>query len=425
MALVKLICLLAVILGAVTSSPYPRSDKEYLYDLFKQAQALPRRGDYEINVDPEDALLTIPQIIVKYGYPVELHNITTDDGYINEAHRIPYGKKCGPAEGKRVIWLQHGLLGDSSNWIISGPDKGLGYVLADNCYDVWMGNFRGNTYSKRHSIWDPNVHKEEYWKFSWHEIGVHDVPANIDYALSVTGQESLYYAGHSMGTTSIWVLLSEKPEYNAKIKLMNALAPVSYTEHMISPMRLIAPFEQSLSWIIDMFGMHEFLPSNAFMTFIGKTLCNENSPVQFVCSNVLFLIAGYNFDQIDPALLSVAMGHSPAGASAMNILHYGQGVNSGLFRKYNFGTAGNMEKYGQATPPEYEIERITAPVAFYWGANDWLGSPADAYRLAERMPNLHKFHRVDHDFFNHMDFLWAIDINPLLNEPIIKFMENY
>jgi lysosomal acid lipase/cholesteryl ester hydrolase len=67
-----------------------------------------------------------PEIIAKYGYPVEVHNITTQDGYILQAHRIPYGKSCGPAEGKRVIWLQHGLLGDSSNWIINGVGKGLG-----------------------------------------------------------------------------------------------------------------------------------------------------------------------------------------------------------------------------------------------------------------------------------------------------------
>jgi lysosomal acid lipase/cholesteryl ester hydrolase len=69
-----------------------------------------------------------------------------------------------------------------------------------------------------------------------------DVPANIDHALNVTGAESLYYVGHSMGTTTWWIAMSERPEYNAKIKLMNAFAPVAYTEHMTSPMALLAPF---------------------------------------------------------------------------------------------------------------------------------------------------------------------------------------
>ncbi len=70
-----------------------------------------------------------PEIIAKYGYPVEVHSVTTEDGYILEVHRIPYGKKSGPAENKPVIWLQHGLLGDSSNWIMNNEDKALGTEL--------------------------------------------------------------------------------------------------------------------------------------------------------------------------------------------------------------------------------------------------------------------------------------------------------
>ena len=39
----------------------------------------------------------------------------------------------------------------------------------------------------------------------------------IDYALSVTGEESLYYGGHSMGCTQYLIMLSAKPEYNEKV----------------------------------------------------------------------------------------------------------------------------------------------------------------------------------------------------------------
>lgn len=60
-----------------------------------------------------------------------------------------------------------------------------GYILAEAGYDVWMGNARGNTYSKRHKTMKPT--SSSFWKFSWHEIGFYDVPAMVDYALRETG----------------------------------------------------------------------------------------------------------------------------------------------------------------------------------------------------------------------------------------------
>ena len=37
--------------------------------------------------------------------------------------------------------------------------------------------------------------------YSWHEMGVYDLPAIIDYILEVSKQHSLYYVAHSMGCT--------------------------------------------------------------------------------------------------------------------------------------------------------------------------------------------------------------------------------
>lgn len=41
----------------------------------------------------------------------------------------------------------------------------LAYNLADECYDVFMGNYRGNTYSKRHLVLDPVKDKEAFWSY--------------------------------------------------------------------------------------------------------------------------------------------------------------------------------------------------------------------------------------------------------------------
>lgn len=58
------------------------------------------------------------------GYQAENHYVTTSDGYILNLHRIPVGKS-GQTNGK-VVYLQHGLLTASHDWIIAGPKKALG-----------------------------------------------------------------------------------------------------------------------------------------------------------------------------------------------------------------------------------------------------------------------------------------------------------
>lgn len=68
-----------------------------------------------------------------------------------------------------------------------------------------------------------------------HEIGVYDLPALIDYVLNATGEESLFYVGHSQGTTVYFILTSENPEYNEKIRLAIMLAPVTYSSHIFNP----------------------------------------------------------------------------------------------------------------------------------------------------------------------------------------------
>lgn len=67
--------------------------------------------------------------------------------------------------------------------------------------------------------------------FSFHEQGYYDLAASIDYALNTTGQRNLYLIGHSRGTTSSFVLLSTRPAYNEKVRLLINYAPVAYIKH--------------------------------------------------------------------------------------------------------------------------------------------------------------------------------------------------
>merc|ERR1712179_461790 len=133
---------------------------------------------------PEDMFLSTTELIEYWGYPSEAHEVPTDDGYLLTLHRIPHGKDAHGSRKedsgtKPVILLLPGLLLDSTIYVMNLPHQSLAYVLADNGFDVWIGNNRGNTHSKKHEFL--SVNSTQFWDFSYQEMAEYDLPAMIDY----------------------------------------------------------------------------------------------------------------------------------------------------------------------------------------------------------------------------------------------------
>ncbi|CAJ0924039.1 unnamed protein product, partial [Mesorhabditis belari] len=144
-----------------------------------------------VDNDPEIEM-NAPEIIQRWGYPVEIHTVETTDGYLIDIHRIPAGKNQVQTPNKPVVFMQHGFMCDSSNWIVNLPDQSAGFIFADAGYDVWLGNVRGNTYGKKHKTLNPK--SEKFWEFSKDFCGTNPTNDYCDNILFlISGPESTQF----------------------------------------------------------------------------------------------------------------------------------------------------------------------------------------------------------------------------------------
>ncbi|KFB46696.1 AGAP003083-PA-like protein [Anopheles sinensis] len=365
-------------------------------------------------IDLEDGALRTPELIAKYGYPVESHEATSADGYIISVTRIPPRKQLHPWP----ILLVHGLLASSADFLIIGPNNSLAYLLADRGYDVWLADMRGNRYSQKHTRLSSD--SPEYWDFTWHEMGYYDLPSVIDLILRRTGAQQLNYIGHSQGTTAFYVMASSRPEYNERIAHMYALSPAVFISHLRSPLtRWLLRIVDALKDLFDTLGIHQFLPHSAGQLQISKMLCPLNDPGN-LCIQIVSMTVGPNPKMMDMVAMQVLVGHDPSGASVKQMLHFAQLVRSGKFRQFDYGRRNNTERYSHWKPPAYNLSAITTPMTIFYARNDWLIDPRNALRLARLLPKEPTMHLVEDDNFNHLDFTMAKNARAMVYERIFS-----
>ncbi|KAK1137188.1 hypothetical protein K0M31_001712 [Melipona bicolor] len=388
--------------------------------------------------------MTTPELIVAHGYKSETHHIWTEDGYCLDVHRV-LPKSCQNSDcninennvqtnkshevaskEKVPVLIHHGLLSSSADWVLLGPKKALAYLLCDNNYDVWLGNARGNAYSRKHKQY--TTKDKEFWDFSWHEIGYYDLPATIDYILEYTGHAELYYVGYSQGTTAFYVMASEKSEYNQKIKGMVSLAPIAFLSNHRSPLiKFIVHFYGLMEWGSSYCNVHQWFPRNRLQARALGTLI-RNAPgslTKGVCVGWFSLIAGFGSDQLDKSMLPLILGHFPAGSSAKQIIHYGQNVLSGSFRKFDHGPTKNLKIYGSTQPPKYDLEKVKTPITIFYSENDFLTDPTDITKLTDKLPNVTEIRKIEYLKFNHVDYLWGRDARMLLYNAVLTVLKRF
>lgn len=142
--------------------------------------------------------MSFGDFVRKYGLTFQAHKVTTPDGYILEVQNIRHPTLYNPKAP--VVFMQHGLFCNSEFWMRAKTNSIL-HRLASAGHDIWLGNNRGNSYSMKHTTFDPVADEMAFWDFSYYDFGKYDAPTQIDFALRQTGKLKLTYIGHSQGTS--------------------------------------------------------------------------------------------------------------------------------------------------------------------------------------------------------------------------------
>ncbi|CAG9860319.1 unnamed protein product [Phyllotreta striolata] len=378
--------------------------------------ALSQKGDSNLN---------FIKSVSSNRYPVESHEVHTEDGYILTIFRLPSGRNS-TVTGTNPVLLNHGMLGSAENWIALGPKRSLGYILADAGYDVWMMNCRGTGYSRKHEKLNPD--EREFWQFSWHEIGVFDIPAVIDHILSQTNETMLNYIGHSQGCTSVFVMGSDRPEYNDKIRIMIGLAPGVFYRHFKNDiLKLAANYNKVLENFADSMRIYELPPpfmSADELRNAVKYLCVDSSLLQNTCSKVFMLLTESKPYLYDSNSLKQIYSMMITSVSVKQAIHYAQLVTSGNFQQYDWGPQKNLQKYGTEYPPLYNLNNITFPAALFYSKRDTLVSEENVKLLATKLPNLVGIQNVPEDF-THYDFILAKYSDTKIFRPIMRLLNRF
>lgn len=419
-------------------------------------------GSLNLSRDP-DAGRNVSQIIRSRGFEAEEYDVVTRDGYILTIQRIinPLVKPEARRSLKPVI-LQHGLMSSSVDWVINSfdvrpsvwpklaPDdeesgeenkvgtsnladepstqdsqahpNALGFYLANEGYDVFLGNSRGNIYGQRHtsmSAWDP-----KFWAFSFDEQIQYDLPDTIAFVQGLTGHTKLAYVGHSQGTAIMFGLMAERPEYADIVEPFVALAPVAYVNHAISPAKYFSVYTPIFQHV-DMW----FATNNIAVRYLGPIVCGPEVVRKEICANIIFLSVGFDEEELDQSRVSAYLDHMPSGTSVKNIAHYGQEVLSGRFAKFDHGLLTNQVKYNQREPPDYKLSNIRSKsIVLFVADNDWLASPPDVARLrADLGTKPYAVYNITEEFpkWNHIDFLYGKHAGELVNTKILRVLEHF
>lgn len=363
------------------------------------------------------------ELCEQYGYLAEEHVVQTKDGFLLGLHRLAWRRgeedqrvNNGPGSTqKKVVYLHHGLMMNSEVWVcITEKERCLPFVLVEQGYDVWLGNNRGNKYSKKSLHYGPT--DTQFWNFSMDQFAFHDIPDSINYILSATNQPSLSYIGFSQGTAQAFATLSIHPTLNSKVDVFVALAPAMAPPGIASG--VVSSLVKSNPQVLYLlFGRRAILGS----TTMWQALLYPAIFTWLIDKSLAYLF-GWRMANIAPHQKLAAYPHLYSFTSTKSVVHWFQIIRNGKFQMFDdevtsptsFGTGSKYYKVAK-----FPTRNIKTPIVLVYGGSDSL---VDINIMLKELPR----HTVAKCVpkYEHLDLLWASDVDTLVFPHVLEALEN-
>ncbi|KAI0894096.1 alpha/beta-hydrolase [Annulohypoxylon nitens] len=359
-----------------------------------------------------------------FGYTAEEHVLQTKDGYLLGIHRLAWRKgeedmkvNDGPASlKKRVVYLHHGLLMNSEVWVcLTDAQRSLPFVLVERGFDVWLGNNRGNKYSKKSAKYSPT--STEFWNFSIDEFAFYDIPDSINYVLETTKQTSLSYIGFSQGTAQAFASLAIHPKLNEQVNVFIALAPAMAPAGLNNGI-VDALIKASPQVLFLLFGRRSILSSAT----MWQSILYPPIFIKVIDMGLSFLF-GWQTKNLSVSQKLAAYPHLYSFTSTKSVVHWFQIIRNQSFQMYDDDvqtplSVNGLNKYTKVA--KYPTRNIKTPIVLVYGGSDSL---VDIRVMMRELPNRTVATEIPH--YEHLDFLWARDVDAQVFQHVFDALENF
>jgi lysosomal acid lipase/cholesteryl ester hydrolase len=213
----------------------------------------------------------IDNIVREYGFAIERHDVTTEDGYILSLWRLTRPDQNEEPTTRPILFISHSTMYAAEQFMLHGPDLSPAMYFYNLGYDVFLNNLRGTTYSRRHQTLNPDTDRE-FWAINYSSFEI-DQRANIQYILDLTQQEQLFVIAHALGGSAILIGMSLYPEwYQQRVitaALLGPITAISNTQAMI--FQLLTQFPM-MTDVMRLTSIGEMFPHNLAMRILDDVV---------------------------------------------------------------------------------------------------------------------------------------------------------